>query len=146
AVLQTDELNLDPLARWTEPEVALEIQPRSGPIVVTVEYRIRESDVLAFLGAMAERRRIRRRDGAQSWSLLRDLADPELWIERYQSPTWLDYVRQHQRATQDDAGVGERIRTLHVGPGSPRVRRRIERHTCPPAGQRVRESPDAPTG
>jgi MFS family permease len=148
AVRQTDELNLDPLARWTEPEIALEIQPRSGPIVVSIEYRIRESDVLEFLAAMAERRRIRRRDGAQRWSLMRDLADPELWIERYQSPTWLDYVRQSQRVTQGDAAVGERIRALHVGPDKPRVRRMIERQTSAPpvTGTRAKEAPEPLTG
>src|SRR5690606_10065663 len=129
ALRQTETLNLDPLARWQEPAVKLEIQPRSGPIVVSVEYRIRESDVLEFLGLMAERRRIRRRDGAQRWSLLRDLADPEIWIERFQAPTWLEYVRLSQRVTQDDAAVGERIRALHVGPEPPRVRRTIERQT-----------------
>src|SRR5690606_17059212 len=97
AVRQTEELNVHPLSRFEEPKVPLEIQRRSGPIVVTIEYRIRESDVLEFLAAMQERRRVRSRNGAQRWSLLRDLADPEIWIERYQSPTWLDYVRQNQR-------------------------------------------------
>ncbi|HEX6993673.1 MAG TPA: MFS transporter [Gammaproteobacteria bacterium] len=141
ALKQTDTLNLDPLARWQEPAVKLEIQPRSGPIVVSVEYRIREENVIEFLGLMAERRRIRRRDGAQRWSLLRDLADPEIWIERFQAPTWLEYVRMSQRVTQHDAAVVERIRALHVGPEPPRVRRTIERQTslAPDAG-RVRES------
>ena len=129
ALRQTESLNLDPLARWREPAVKLEIQPRSGPIVISVEYRIRESDVLQFLSLMAERRRIRRRDGAQRWSLLRDLADPEIWIERFQAPTWLEYVRMSQRITHEDASVGERIRALHVGPEPPRVRRTIERQT-----------------
>src|SRR5690606_21689439 len=70
---QAAELNLDPLRRWREPAVALELSPRSGPVVVTIEYRIREPDVVEFLRAMAERRRIRRRDGARRWTLLRDL-------------------------------------------------------------------------
>lgn len=147
SVRQTEALNLDPLKRWSEPDVALEIQPQSGPIVVTVEYRIREDDVLEFLAAMAERRRIRRRDGARRWSLLRDLADPELWIERYQSPTWLDYVRQNRRMTQDDAAVHDRIRELHVGPEPPLVRRRIERQTsAPPSASKGRSHADPLAG
>jgi MFS family permease len=122
-------LNLDPLNRWTEPNVAVDIRPRSGPIVITIEYVIREADVVAFLAIMAERRRIRRRDGARHWTLLRDLENPELWIERYHSPTWLEYVRHNQRITQADAAVGERLRALHRGPDRPRVRRMIERQT-----------------
>jgi MFS family permease len=132
---QTEDLKLNPLKRWTEPEIALPIEQRSGPVVVTVEYRIDEGDVLEFLAAMSDRKRIRRRDGARHWSLLRDLAEPELWIERYDSPTWLDYVRQNQRVTEDDAAVWDRIRSLHRGPDKPRVRRMIERQTSsPPAG------------
>jgi MFS family permease len=121
--------NLEPLSRWTEPSLALEITPRSGPVVVTIEYIIRDEDVLPFLAAMAERRRIRRRDGARHWSLLRDLADPEIWIERYQTPTWLDYVRHNHRITQADAVVGDQLRSLHRGAEPPRVRRMIERQT-----------------
>jgi MFS family permease len=138
-------LNLDPLDRWTEPDLAVDILPRSGPVVITIEYRIREADVVAFLAVMAERRRIRRRDGARHWTLLRDLENPEIWIERYHNPTWLDYVRHNQRITQADAAVGERLRALHQGPDRPRVRRMIERQTGGPGpdlGTRVHDLAD----
>ena len=46
-------LNLDPLNRWTEPNLAIDVLPRSGPIVITIEYVIREADVVAFLAVMA---------------------------------------------------------------------------------------------
>ncbi len=121
--------NLDPLSRWIEPDVALDIRPRSGPIVITIEYIIREEDELAFLTAMADRRRVRRRDGARHWTLLRDLADPTIWVERYHNPTWLEYVRHNQRMTKADAAIGENLRALHQGPEPPRVRRMIERQT-----------------
>jgi hypothetical protein len=85
---------------------------------------------------MNERRRMRRRDGARNWRLLRDLSDPRLWIERYETPTWLDYIRLNNRGTQDDAAVPERLRQLHRGAEGPRVRRRLERQTTavPTAG------------
>jgi hypothetical protein len=94
-----------------------------------VEYRIARHDVIEFLRLMAERRRMRRRDGARHWHLLRDLSDGEVWIERFDTPTWLDYVRQAQRITQADAPVLERLRTLHRGSEPPRVRRMMERET-----------------
>src|SRR5690606_4443342 len=37
----SSNLNMDLLQRWTEPETELPIEPRSGPIVVTIAYRIR---------------------------------------------------------------------------------------------------------
>jgi MFS family permease len=125
--------NLDPLGRWTVPETAVPVDGRAGPVVVAVEWRVAPGDVPAFLGLMAERRRVRRRDGAHDWHLLHDLADPELWVERYRTATWLDYVRLNTRVTRDDATLFERLRALNRGGESPQVRRLIEHEARPPA-------------
>ncbi|MBZ9818625.1 MFS transporter [Mesorhizobium sp. CA4] len=122
-------LNLDPLNRFKEPMLALDLKPRSGPIAIMIEYIIREQDVPEFLATMAERGRIRRRDGARNWTLARDLENPSVWIEHYHTPTWVEYIRHNRRATHADAVVGERIRALHSGDNPPRVRRMIERPT-----------------
>jgi len=127
----SSNLNMDLLQRWTEPETELPIEPRSGPIVVTIAYRIRSDDIDAFLALMDERRRIRRRDGARQWHLMRDLAEPDVWVEKYQTPTWLDYVRHNQRITHADASISEGIMALHQGPDRPVVHRMIERPTAP---------------
>lgn len=133
---QLDNINLDPLRRWTEPDTAVPVEQRTGPVVVTIEYIIRQEDILEFLSAMAERRRVRRRDGARNWRLLRDLSDAQIWIERYETPTWLDYIRHNNRLTQDDAIIPARVRALHLGSSAPRVRRMIERQTSSlPAGR-----------
>jgi MFS family permease len=126
---QTEHLNLDPLRNWQEPETAVPVDARTGPVVITIEYRIQEQHIVEFLNIMDERRRIRRRDGARNWTLLRDLADAEVWIERYKTPTWLDYIRHNTRMTQDDATVFKRLHALHSGTGLPIVRRIIERET-----------------
>lgn len=123
------QLNMDPRDSWREPETAVPVEPRSGPIVITIEHRIAEANVPAFLAAMNERRRIRRRDGARHWALLRDLGDPELWIERYHVPTWLDYVRHNYRRTHADDANSEALRALRVDGSEPVVHRRIERQT-----------------
>ncbi len=128
-LLQAQEIDLDPLRRWDEPDTEVPLKHRSGPIVITIEYVIRQEDILEFLAAMADRRRIRRRDGALHWTLLRDLADPEIWIERYHTATWLDYIRHNNRITQADALIPERLRALHQGEEPPKVRRMIERQT-----------------
>lgn len=131
---ETEEMRLD-LLRFREPDTVVPVQGRTGPIVITIEYRIAQEDTYAFLGAMAERRQVRRRNGARRWSLLRDLADAQLWIERYHCPTWTEYLRHNGRFTSDDALVGERIKALHCGPGDPPIRRLVERQTgFPPEG------------
>lgn len=119
--------DLGPLRQWTAPDTAVPVEGRTGPVVIAVDWRIGEADQPEFLELMAERRRIRRRDGAQGWVLLRDLADPELWVERYHAPTWMDYVRLNNRLTRDDAEVLERLRRLHRGEGPPKVHRMVER-------------------
>lgn len=121
------ELDLSPLNSWTEPEVAVSIQPRSGPIEITIEYVIDEADIPEFLDAMEERHRIRVRDGARNWQLLRDLGDPRLWVESYETPTWVEYVRHNSRRTNADVAWTERLRSLHRAPGLPAVHRRIVR-------------------
>lgn len=144
-LVQAAQLNLDPLRAWTEPTTEVPVSPQTGPVVINLEWVIREEDVLPFLAAMAERRRVRLRDGALHWRLLRDLSDPTLWIERYETPTWLDYVRHNNRLTQDDAVVPERLRALHQGSEAPRVRRMIEQEPASlPDGHRA-ALPAAPT-
>ncbi|MET0363208.1 MAG: MFS transporter [Sphingobium sp.] len=123
------DANLDPQDRWQEPEIAVPLEPRSGPIVITIEHRIAAPNIMAFLTAMSERRRIRLRDGARDWTLMRDLADPELWIERYHVPTWLDYVRHNKRRTHADLANSEELRRLHTTDQDPVVHRMIERQT-----------------
>ncbi|MBP7241930.1 MFS transporter [Amaricoccus sp.] len=123
------ELDLAPLDRFREPALGVDLQPRSGPVAITVEYRIRTKDLPEFLEAMAERQRMRQRDGARHWTLMRDLADPEIWVEFYQTATWIDYLRHHQRATKADGEVVDRLRALHAGPDLPIVRRRLVRQT-----------------
>ncbi len=124
-------LDLDPLGRFREPELQLDLRPSSGPIMVMVDYRIAPEDTDAFLAAMRARRRIRIRDGARQWALLRDLEAPETWSEAYHVPTWADYIRHNERRTKADAELADRLRALHRGPEPPRVRRMIERQTVP---------------
>lgn len=138
-------LDLDPLDQFREPTLALDIRSRSGPIMVMVDYEIDQKDVDAFLGAMTERRRVRIRDGARQWALLRDLENPRIWTETYHVPTWVEYVRHNTRRTKADADINERLRSLHRGPGRPRVHRMIERQTVPPADDMpIKEHPEVP--
>ena len=137
-----ETLNLDPINSWHEPQTALPIEPRSGPVAIVVEYLIDQRDVRGFLRLMVERRRARRRDGAHDWTLSQDLAHPELWLEHYEVPTWVDYVRFHSRTTQDDAAIALQLRALHKGEGPPRVRRMLEWKANPAQREQIRPTPD----
>ncbi len=120
-------LNLDPLNRFKEPELRFDLNYRSGPVMVMVDYQIDQADVPEFLSVMSQRRRVRIRDGAQQWALLRDLEHPEHWTESYHVPTWGEYVRHNERRTQADAELFDRLMALHRGADLPVVHRMIER-------------------
>jgi MFS family permease len=125
-------VDLDPANRFQEPALRLDLRGRSGPIMVMVDYRINHDDVPEFLRLMRCRRAIRRRDGARSWSLLRDLEHPDCWSESYHIATWDEYVRHNLRRTKTDAEVTTLLRALHQGEGDPAVHRMIERHSVGP--------------
>lgn len=124
-------LDLDPLNRFKEPETLFDLNYRSGPVLVMVDYKIASEDVDEFLGAMRQRRRIRIRDGAQQWTMLRDLQYHDHWSESYHVPTWGEYVRHNERRTNADAALSNQLRKLHRGTGDPVVHRMIERQTVP---------------
>ncbi len=127
-----NDVNLDPANRFHAPDLRLDLRARSGPIMVMIDWDIPPAHTNAFLALMAERRQIRRRDGARQWALLRDLESPDIWVESYHVATWVDYLRHHQRRTATDATNTDRLLELHRGPDRPRVHRMIERQTVPP--------------
>jgi MFS family permease len=124
-----EDLDLAPFEGWSEPDTAIPVEPRSGPIVITIEHRVPEANIPLFLIAMNERKRIRGRDGASAWTLMRDLGDPQLWVERYHVATWLDYIRHNKRRTNADQANSAELRRLRVEGYEPVVHRRLERQT-----------------
>lgn len=129
-LMRLDELGtagLDPHNRWRVPEMQLDLQPRSGPIMTTIEYVIDNADVDAFVAAMEQRRRSRMRDGARNWNLSRDIEHPEMWTERYSTPTWVDTLRFHARRTLADAEMNDRLRALNRDGAPPKVRHHLQR-------------------
>ena len=140
---QFNARDLNPLNTFNEPVLKLDLRPRSGPIMVMIDYVIAQEDIPRFLALMADRRHIRMRDGARQWALLRDLEHPETWTESYHVPTWIDYLRHNQRRTKADAENIELIRALHRGEKPPLVHRMIERQTVPLRDDTpLRDTPD----
>jgi len=110
-----------------DPEVRLPFTSRSGPLVVVIEYRVAQDSARAFHNVMQEVQLSRQRNGAYGWSIARDIADPELWTERYHCPTWLDYLRQRNRPTQSERALHQQAMEFHIGPEPVRIRRMLER-------------------
>lgn len=110
-----------------DPEVKLMLTGRMGPLVVEIEYRVAQDNARAFHNVMQDVQLSRQRNGAYGWSIARDIADPELWTERYHCPTWLDYLRQRNRSTQSERALHQEAMAFHIGPDPVRIRRMLER-------------------
>ncbi|GAC1530288.1 MAG: MFS transporter [Acidimicrobiales bacterium] len=81
------------------PTVVLNPAPTDGPVLVSVTYRVRDSDMAEFTDAMRSVEAHRRRTGARQWWLFRDLVDPARFSETFVVDSWGEHVRQHQRLT-----------------------------------------------
>lgn len=141
-IYEIPSINLDPLDQFREPELHLDLKARSGPIMIMIDYEIEEEDLPEFLDTMVVRRRIRLRDGARQWTLLRDLEHPNCWTESYHMPTWVDYLRHNHRRTKADADVTDKLNQLNRIKGGMKVHRMIERHTIPEVNEmHIKHSP-----
>ena len=118
---------VEPAEIQNEPEVALPITARSGPIAIEIDYRVDPAEARQFYAVMLRLQRARQRNGAFDWSLSRDIGDEMLWTERYHCPTWSDYLRMRSRFTRSDRELQDEVNRFNRTTGSARVRRRLER-------------------
>lgn len=82
---------------------------------VTIEYQIDPSEADQFLIAMEDVRKTRLRTGAENWSIYRDIEDPTRYVEIYESPTWIEHQRMHERVSVADQKVENKVRSYHAG-------------------------------
>jgi MFS family permease len=107
-----EDLDLRPSDHWNPPVVLGEVDHDEGPVLVTVEYRVDPARIGAFTDVMEELERVRRRDGAIRWGLFQDVADPLRWVETFVVESWIEHLRQHERATMADVALRERVHAL----------------------------------
>ena len=95
-------LDFTPSLDWAPPVIAENPEPDSGPVMVTIEYRIDPAKHAEFVAAMREVREMRLRNGAYFWELYHDSADPSRHVETFMDESWLEHLRQHERASVAD--------------------------------------------
>ncbi|MBF8161593.1 MFS transporter [Pseudomonas sp. NPDC077186] len=82
--------------------LAAEVAHDDGPVCIEVSYRVVAAERDAFLRAVYAIGQTRRRNGARNWRLYRDVEETDHYIERFIVESWLDYLRQRGRMTQND--------------------------------------------
>jgi MFS family permease len=108
-----------------QPEPAIDVANDDGPVMVTVEYLIDPTRAAAFTQAMQRTRRARLRQGALSWGLFRDAAQPGRFIEYFVDENFIEHQRRLERFTAFDAGLREERMAFHLGEVPLKVKRYI---------------------
>jgi quinol monooxygenase YgiN len=82
--------------------------------MVTIEYRIQPDRRAEFVTAMQAVREMRRRNGAYFWELFHDSGDPTRYIECFMDESWVEHLRQHERASVADRETLQRAKQFLV--------------------------------
>ncbi len=114
-------LSLTPSMHWPEPVMMIDTDANEGPAITSIEYKIDPQTAEEFLRAMKEIKRIRQRDGAIRWNLLRDSADAQRYVETFVTESWAEHLRQHERITAVDREAERRAQAFHVGARPPKI-------------------------
>jgi len=102
-----EEADVTPGARLPDLSIPLMPAPEDGPVLIQIEYRIAPENRAAFLQAIHKIEAIRRRNGAGSWRVFRDLEQDGRFVERFVIDSWAEYTRLRTRMTQTDRKVQE---------------------------------------
>ncbi len=121
-------------AQPTQPlEPAVGVEAEDGPVMVTVEYQIDPAQAHAFAEMMQRTRRARLRQGALSWALFRDVAQPGRYIEYFVDENWIEHQRRLERFSAFDAELQLSRLAFHQGDAPPRVKRYVAQPLDAPA-------------
>jgi MFS family permease len=112
------EADVTPGAKLPTLTLASEPEPDDGPVLIQIEYRIEPDNRAEFLRIIQKVGPIRRRNGATSWRVFRNLEEENVFVERYVLESWAEYVRQRSRMTVADRAVTEAVE-LHQKSGVP---------------------------
>ncbi|MCW5238150.1 MFS transporter [Verminephrobacter eiseniae] len=115
------EEDLSPSRAFKAP--VLDIPPESGHVVVTIEYFIDPARAAEFRALMQDSRRSRLRQGALSWQLQHDIADPARYVEQIEDESWTEHLRRFDRVTAHDVALRERKLAFHTRDTPPVVSR-----------------------
>ena len=124
-----NDMDLTPSGHWAEPEVVGTATLDRGPVMILIEYRVNPTRVSAFAKALQSFKAVRKRDGALSWHVFEDSAEPGLVVESFTVPSWLEHLRQHERITHHDHIGQNEILKFHIGDEPPKVRHLIAPHS-----------------
>ena len=108
------EVDISPSMHWREPALVIEPELERGPVLVQIEYKIDPIHQYDFVMAMKDLGSIRKRDGAFFWGIFRHDTYQNVFIESFLIDSWAEHLRQHQRITNADRLVQDKVLSFHI--------------------------------
>jgi MFS family permease/quinol monooxygenase YgiN len=103
------EADVTPGVQLPDMAIAVEPLPDDGPVLIQIEYRVDPQNRKPFLRAIHAVEPTRRRNGATSWRVFRDLAEDGRFVERYIIASWAEFIRLRSRMTTADRKLQEHV-------------------------------------
>ena len=104
-----EEADITPGLQLPDMAITAEPLPDDGPVLIQIDYRIDPDKRRAFLRAIHAVEATRRRNGAASWRVFRDLGEEGRFVERYIIASWAEYIRLRSRMTVADRKLQDRV-------------------------------------
>ena len=120
-LLHGKDLDINPALHWPLPQVTANIRPDDGPVLIQIEYIVDRAKSKDFEFAIEELKNVRLRDGAINWGVFHDIANPDRYVETFIAESWAEHLRYHERFTNIDREIEDRVLSFHIAKAAPVV-------------------------
>lgn len=117
----SEEEDYTPSHHWPVLQSKTPISHHQGPVLVMIEYHIALENKTLFEERMTALGILRKRDGARYWGFFEDIEKEGHYIETFIDESWVAHLRKHERVSQADKKIQEKILSLHVGSEPPKI-------------------------
>lgn len=111
-----------PSMHWPEPATPPTSEAADHPVMIQVAYAVPPANAAGFLEAMDALAAARRRLGAFGWSLMEDIEAPGRFVESWREASWTQHLRHHQRISESDRKLQEKVAAFLKAGAKPEVR------------------------
>jgi MFS family permease len=120
-LLHGKDLEIVPALHWPLPQVTAYTRPDDGPVLIQIEYIVDRAKSKDFESAIEGLKNVRLRDGATNWGIFHDIATPGHYVETFMAESWAEHLRYHERFTNIDREIENRVLSFHIGKAAPVV-------------------------
>jgi hypothetical protein len=108
-VAMGNEADVTPAVQLPDLAIAVPPMPDDGPVLIQIEYQVTPEHREEFFKSIQKVEATRRRNGATSWRVFRNVEEDGRFVERYIITSWAEYVRLRTRMTMADRKLQDRV-------------------------------------